>query len=46
MPILPRKQYTDMFGPTVGDRFHLGDTNLVVEVEKDYSEGQYGDEVL
>ncbi|MEU9206255.1 urease subunit alpha [Streptomyces sp. NPDC048332] len=46
MPILPRKQYTDMFGPTVGDRFHLADTNLVVEVEKDYSEGQYGDEVL
>lgn len=46
MPILPRKQYTDMFGPTVGDRFHLADTNLVVEVEKDFSEGQYGDEVL
>ncbi len=46
MPILPRKQYTDMFGPTVGDRFHLADTNLVVEVEKDYSEGLYGDEVV
>ncbi len=46
MPILPRKQYTDMFGPTVGDRFHLGDTNLVVEVEKDFNEGKYGDEVL
>lgn len=46
MPVLSRKQYTDMFGPTVGDRFHLGDTNLVVEVEKDFSEGLYGDEVL
>ncbi|MEV7777451.1 urease subunit alpha [Kitasatospora sp. NPDC088351] len=46
MPILPRKQYTDMFGPTVGDRFHLADTNLVVEVERDFNEGNYGDEVL
>ena len=46
MPILPRKQYTDMFGPTVGDRFHLGDTNLLVEVEKDCNEGCYGDEIL
>ena len=46
MPVLPRKQYTDMFGPTVGDRFSLGDTNLVVEVEKDNNQGHYGDEVL
>ena len=46
MPILPRKQYTDMFGPTIGDRFHLGDTNLLVEVEKDYNEGCYGDEIV
>ena len=46
MPILPRKQYTDMFGPTVGDRFQLGDTNLIVEVEKDFHEGQYGDEIV
>ncbi|MFI1583698.1 urease subunit alpha [Embleya sp. NPDC020630] len=46
MPILSRKQYTDMFGPTVGDRFHLADTNLIVEVEKDFSEGLYGDEIL
>ncbi|MGA4545843.1 urease subunit alpha [Uniformispora flossi] len=46
MPILSRKQYTDMFGPTVGDRFHLADTNLIVEVEKDFSEGLYGDEIV
>ncbi|MEU0937306.1 urease subunit alpha [Embleya sp. NPDC005971] len=46
MPILTRKQYADLFGPTVGDRFHLADTNLLVEVEKDFSEGQYGDEVV
>ncbi|MDG4860479.1 urease subunit alpha [Streptomyces sp. T-3] len=46
MVTLPRKQYTDMFGPTVGDRFHLADTNLVVEVVKDYNEGHYGDEAV
>lgn len=31
-----------MFGPTTGDRVRLGDTNLWVEVEKDYT--SYGDE--
>ncbi|MEV0323121.1 urease subunit alpha [Streptomyces sp. NPDC050658] len=46
MTTLPRKQYTDLFGPTVGDRFHLADTNLVVEVMKDHNEGHYGDEAL
>ncbi|MYW03633.1 urease subunit alpha [Streptomyces sp. SID3343] len=46
MPVIPRKQYVDMFGPTVGDRFHLADTNLVVEVEKDFTEGFYGDEIV
>ncbi|WP_217164625.1 urease subunit alpha [Streptomyces sp. AC512_CC834] len=46
MPTLSRKQYADLFGPTVGDRFRLADTNLVVEVEKDVREGSYGDEVV
>ncbi len=46
MAILPRRQYTDLFGPTVGDRFHLADTNLVVEVERDVNQGHYGDEVV
>ncbi|QMU68835.1 urease subunit alpha [Streptacidiphilus sp. P02-A3a] len=46
MAIIPRKQYTDLFGPTVGDRFHLADTNLVVEVERDHNQGHYGDEAV
>ncbi|MFI9602049.1 urease subunit alpha [Streptomyces sp. NPDC052043] len=46
MAIIPRKQYTDLFGPTVGDRFHLADTNLVVEVEHDHNAGSYGDEAV
>jgi len=46
MPTLSREQYAALFGPTVGDRFRLADTNLVVEVEKDVREGTYGDEVV
>ncbi|MEV5812638.1 urease subunit alpha [Streptomyces mutabilis] len=46
MPTLSREQYASLFGPTVGDRFRLADTNLVVEVEKDFREGSYGDEVV
>jgi urease subunit alpha len=36
-----------MFGPTVGDRLRLADTNLVVEVEQDFTlrAGGYGEEV-
>ena len=37
------KDYAMMFGPTVGDKVRLGDTNLIAEVEKDYT--VYGDEV-
>ncbi|WP_326646434.1 urease subunit alpha [Streptosporangium sp. NBC_01755] len=44
MTTISRKQYASMYGPTVGDRIRLGDTNLVVEVEKDHTEGHYGDE--
>lgn len=40
---MPRRQYTDMFGPTKGDAVRLADTNLFIEVEKDYT--TYGDEV-
>src|SRR5215471_17080507 len=32
-----------MFGPTAGDKVRLGDTNLIIEVEKDYA--IYGEEV-
>ncbi|MCK0471798.1 urease subunit alpha [Halalkalibacter sp. APA_J-10(15)] len=40
---MPRKQYADMFGPTVGDAIRLADTELFIEIEKDYA--TYGDEV-
>ena len=36
--------YACMYGPTVGDRVRLGDTNLLVEVERD--EASPGDETL
>jgi urease subunit alpha len=37
MTKLSRAAYADMFGPTVGDRVRLADTDLFVEVEKDFS---------
>ena len=40
---LSRQQYADMFGPTVGDQVRLADTELFIEIEKDYT--TYGDEV-
>jgi urease subunit alpha len=46
MAVVPRRQYTDLFGPTTGDKVRLADTNLVIEIEKDYAEGHYGDEVV
>lgn len=46
MTTLPRKTYTDLYGPTVGDRFRLADTNLVVEVERDCNAGCHGDEAV
>jgi urease subunit alpha len=38
-----RAAYADMFGPTVGDKVRLADTDLIVEVERDFT--TYGDEV-
>jgi urease subunit alpha len=38
-----RRAYAETFGPTVGDRVRLADTNLIVEVERDFT--TYGDEV-
>ena len=32
---ISRAAYADMFGPTVGDRIRLGDTNLIIEIERD-----------
>ncbi|SEH43458.1 urease. Metallo peptidase. MEROPS family M38 [Halobacillus karajensis] len=40
---MSRKQYAEMFGPTTGDAIRLADTELFIEVEKDYT--TYGDEV-
>src|SRR6188474_2105750 len=39
---MKRSHYADMFGPTTGDKVRLGDTALVLEVEKDHT--VYGDE--
>src|SRR6187549_2804093 len=40
---MKRTAYADMFGPTTGDRVRLADTDLIIEVEKDFT--TYGDEV-
>ncbi|MCL6639331.1 MAG: urease subunit alpha, partial [Firmicutes bacterium] len=39
---MSRKAYADMYGPTTGDRVRLADTDLILEVEKDFT--IYGDE--
>ncbi|WP_426991171.1 urease subunit alpha [Methylomonas sp. CM2] len=43
MSRISRTAYADMFGPTTGDRLRLADTDLILEVEADYT--VYGDEV-
>ena len=44
MPMkMSRAAYADMFGPTTGDKVRLADTDLIVEVEKDFT--TYGEEV-
>ena len=40
---MSRAAYAQMFGPTVGDKMRLADTELVIEVEKDFT--TYGEEV-
>src|SRR5256712_8817789 len=40
---IPRQTYADLYGPTTGDRVRLADTELIIEVEKDFP--TYGDEV-
>ena len=40
---IPRRTYADLYGPTTGDRVRLADTDLVIEVERDYT--TYGDEI-
>lgn len=44
MATITRQAYSDLFGPTVGDKIRLGDTDLYIEIEKDLR--GYGDEVV
>ncbi|MBQ4870373.1 urease subunit alpha [Priestia megaterium] len=41
---MSRRQYAQMYGPTTGDSIRLADTNLFIQIEKDYT--SYGDEVV
>ncbi len=47
MATIGRRAYAEMFGPTVGDRVRLADTELFIEVEADHTlrAGGYGEEV-
>ena len=47
MATIGKRAYAEMFGPTVGDRVRLADTDLVIEVEEDFTlrAGGYGEEV-
>jgi len=40
---VPRRVYADLYGPTTGDRIRLADTELIIEIEKDFT--HYGDEI-
>ncbi|GIG92504.1 urease subunit alpha [Plantactinospora endophytica] len=44
MSTLDRRRYAALYGPTVGDRIRLADTNLLIEVEQDHC--GYGDEAV
>ncbi|MGI5149133.1 urease subunit alpha [Plantactinospora sp. CA-294935] len=44
MSTLDRRRYAALYGPTVGDRVRLADTNLLIEVEQDHC--GYGDEAV
>ena len=41
---MSRKQYAGMYGPTTGDSIRLADTDLMIEIEKDFT--TYGEEVV
>ena len=43
MTTINKRAYAEMYGPTTGDRVRLGDTELIIEVEKDHT--LYGEEV-
>ena len=41
---IDRRRYAALYGPTMGDRLRLGDTNLIAEIERDHA--SYGEEVV
>lgn len=41
---ISRRRYVDLFGPTVGDKVRLADTDLIIEIERDLI--RYGDETV
>ena len=41
---IPRRQYAELYGPTTGDAIRLADTELFLEIEKDFT--AYGEEVV
>ncbi len=43
MSLIDRRAYAEIYGPTKGDRVRLGDTELIIEVERDHT--TYGEEV-
>ncbi|NDG14443.1 MAG: urease subunit alpha, partial [Betaproteobacteria bacterium] len=47
MAQIEKRAYAEMYGPTVGDRVRLADTDLIIQVEDDYTlrAGGYGEEV-
>jgi len=47
MAQIEKRAYAEMYGPTVGDRLRLADTDLIIEVEEDHTlrAGSYGEEV-
>ncbi len=44
MPLIPRRQYAALYGPTTGDRVRLADTNLIIQIERDLL--THGDEAV
>ena len=46
MSSMDRRAYAEMFGPTTGDRVRLGDTGLIVKVERDIKPEDNGVKIL
>lgn len=42
---LSRQEYSELYGPTKGDKIHLADTGLILEIEEDYTAQAYGEEI-